>query len=47
VAKPVIYENLEPTNLNNLSKVLKWMLTRRQPKWPQWVESQLGPDPVP
>jgi L-ascorbate metabolism protein UlaG (beta-lactamase superfamily) len=23
------------------------MLTRRQPKWPQWVESQLGPDPAP
>lgn len=45
--KPVIYENLEPTNLNNLPKVLKWVLTRRQPKWPQWVESQLGPDPAP
>ncbi len=40
-----LYENLEPTNLNALPKVLRWALTRKPAKWPKWVDSELGPTP--
>jgi L-ascorbate metabolism protein UlaG (beta-lactamase superfamily) len=40
-----IYTNLEPTNLNEFPKVLRWALTRKPAKWPQWIESELGPNP--
>jgi L-ascorbate metabolism protein UlaG (beta-lactamase superfamily) len=40
-----IYENLEPTHLNDFPKLLRWSLTRRRGPWPQWVDSTPGAPP--
>jgi L-ascorbate metabolism protein UlaG (beta-lactamase superfamily) len=40
------FYNTENLNSRSKSDIIKWFMGRKRGKWPKWIETEYGPDPV-